>query len=308
MKVLVTGAEGFLGARLVERLRRYGVPVIGAARRPTASSERCDVTYVHFDLSDDGEQFLEQLKDVDALVHLAWSSTPSTSNKQPTSDLLLNVGGTVRLFEMCVKAGVKRIVFASTGGQVYGDVYGDSIDESSPTNPKSAYGIGKLSCEKYLSLFCSLHGISGASLRVANIFGPGQPAREGFGVIPTFLGRIQNNDPIMIFGDGLNVRDFVYIDDVVEAFFLAIYSGKNDVYNIASGVGVSILEVVNTLEKATGLTAQLNYQPARASDPLSVVLANHKAMAELGWTPKVGFSEGLLQTVRFNKENSELQL
>lgn len=297
MKVLVTGATGFLGQGLIARLRRLEVDVIGTTRsrdRLQQSNSR----YLDFDLSDSDERMLEVLKGADILVHLGWGSTPSQSNKHPASDFIGNVGGTVRLFQLCSEAEVRRVIFASSGGQVYGDVGSSLIDETTQTNPTSAYGIGKLSCEKYLALLGKLYGLTGISLRTSNLYGPGQIPREGFGVIPTFLHRISTRQPIVIYGDGSVVRDFVYIDDVIEAFVNCVFSEKTGVYNVSSGTGTSILEVVQKIERILGCNACIDFQPTRASDPSRVVLKNELAFRELGWRPLIDFDEGLRRTIR----------
>lgn len=301
MNILITGADGFLGNRLAQRLEGQGRQVwrTGLVAPDDAQGRRRG-----FNFDDSQHAIQTMLRQIDTVVHLAWNSTPSVSNQRPLADLACNVMGTVKLFEACIKAGVRRIVFASSGGQVYGDVDSDAINESTLTNPKSAYGIGKLSCEKYLSLFSHLHGIGGLSLRIANLYGPGQVMREGFGVIPTVLNRLKLNDRVQIYGDGSVTRDFVYIDDVVDAFVLAIDSHAQGVLNVSSGRGVSVARIVELLEQATGLTGRREFLPARLSDPQAVVLSNRSALEVLGWAPRVTFEDGLAATVRLAVDNS----
>jgi UDP-glucose 4-epimerase len=257
---------------------------------------------VPFDLASPEQDIARILEGIDVVFHLAWGATPGTSNKNPLNDLMINTVGTVRLFASCAKAGVTRIVFASSGGQVYGDLNSDQIVESAATNPKSAYGIGKLSCEKYLALYSGLYGVSGISLRVANLFGPGQILKDGFGVVPTFLTRLKNSEVINLFGNGNYVRDFVYIEDVVDAFVKAMTTDIEGAFNISSGTGISILQIVTMLEQATGLKAILNFTPPRPSDPISVVLDNNKARQGLNWMPKTDFSTGLALVVQSLQE------
>lgn len=296
MKILVTGASGFLGAALVRHLAGSGADVLSGGRHPAASG--ADQHYRQLDLANCQESMEAALAGADAVVHLAWSSTPSVSNRAPVNDLMTNVAGTVRLFDACARSGVRRIVFASSGGQVYGDADSTAIDEATATNPKSAYGIGKLACEKYLALYGALRGIGTMSLRIANLYGPGQSMKDGFGVIPTFMNRLVNHETVQIFGDGATVRDFVYIDDVVDALARAVDSPASGVLNISSGVGVSIAEIVTRLEGITGLAGKRQFLPARPSDPMAIVLANANAMAALGWQPGVAFPVGLARTVR----------
>lgn len=293
MKILITGSTGFLGANLMKFLQRQGLDCIGASRSEIHSKGQ-----IEFDLASGcTPRLLACLPDVDVLVHAAWSSTPSQSNGNPAEDCSVNVAGTVQLFQECARAKVKKIIFASSGGQVYGDVDSASINESFPTNPKSSYGVGKLSCEKYLSLFADLYGICAYSLRVANLYGPGQIAKAGFGVIPTFSDRIRGNQPITIFGSGEGVRDFVFIDDVVDAFYKAIGSDDGGVYNIGSGVGTSVNQLVGLIEAASGRLAAIVRQPARASDPKAVVLDVGKAKSHLMWRSRIALHEGLALTL-----------
>lgn len=295
MKILVTGASGFLGAALVGHLARQGGDVIVAGRHAAGGA---DPQFRQLDLAGSQESMEAALAGVDVLVHLAWNSTPSVSNREPVNDVMTNVAGTVRLFDACARTGVRRIVFASSGGQVYGDADSTAITESTATNPKSAYGIGKLACEKYLALYGALRGISTLSLRIANLYGPGQSMKDGFGVIPTFMSRLARHEAVQIFGDGQTVRDFVFIDDVVDALVKSVYSPATGVLNISSGVGVSIGEIVTRLEGLTGQEARRQFLPARASDPMAIVLANGNALAALGWQPAVAFPEGLARAAR----------
>lgn len=295
MNVIITGADGFFGQRLCTRLASLGHQVIATSRR--GGIDKPGVRFVPFDLSSTASPLQDVLPEVDALIHLAWGASPSTSNRDPYADFLANTCGSVRLFDACAKAGVKRLVFASSGGQVYGDLDSDMISETASTNPKSAYGAGKLSCEKYLSIFNTLSDMSTISLRVSNLYGPGQPFKDGFGVIPTFLHRLKNSLPITIFGDGANIRDFLYIDDAVEAFVQAITAKKEGALNISSGVGISVLDVIRLLEKETGLHGELTFSPARESDPRAVILDNSLARASLDWNPETRFSDGLSQTI-----------
>lgn len=295
MKILLTGADGFFGYRLHARLLECGHQVLATSRRPVETTGATPL--LRFDLAFNEVQLLDTLKNVDVVIHLAWSSSPSSSNRDPLFDFSVNTVGTVRLFDACASAGVKRVVFASSGGQVYGDLDSDTIAETASTNPKSAYGVGKLSCEKYLSLFNNLTGMSSVSLRVSNLYGPGQPFKDGFGVIPTFLHRLKNSLPITIFGDGKNIRDFLYIDDAVDAFVQAVTANVEGALNISSGIGVSVLDVIRLLEQETGLRGELSFSPARESDPRAVILDNKRACASLDWQPKTSFADGLSKTV-----------
>lgn len=209
MRALVTGADGFLGSNLLSHLEAQGYNVVATSRKLSVRGTTGRV-FMPFDLACTGQDLLQLLPGVDVLVHLAWGSTPGASNDDPLADFLINTAGTVRLFDACAKAWGPRIVFASSGGQVYGELDCDLTSESDTANPKSAYGLGKLSCEKYLAFFSNLYGITGISLRVANLYGPGQLLKDAFGAVPAFLTSLRNTETINLFGRGRYVCDFVY--------------------------------------------------------------------------------------------------
>ncbi|GAC1621908.1 MAG: NAD-dependent epimerase/dehydratase family protein [Nevskia sp.] len=299
MKILVTGSRGFLGKQLVRAVRAHGNECIEATREADDS----DQTAIQFNLADPvSKEMVTLLGSVETLVHLAWTSTPSISNQSPYRDAAINVAGTVRLFEAAANAGVRRIIFASSGGQVYGGAHNGLITETCATDPVSAYGIGKLACEKYLALFARNHGLHGISLRLANLYGAGQISKEGFGVIPTFVNAIRAGQLIKVYGHGKAVRDFVHVDDVVALLLSTLFHLGSGTYNIGSGVGTSIASLITTIEALGGISARCEHLPARLSDPHSVVLDTSQAVRELGFRPEISLETGISQV--WNNQSS----
>jgi UDP-glucose 4-epimerase len=219
---------------------------------------------------------------------------PQNSNANPAYDIETNVIGTVRLLTEAVRAGVKKVVFISSGGTVYGIPRYVPIDEYHPTAPISSYGITKLMIEKYLALFERLHGLPYIVLRASNPFGERQRVQASQGVVTVFMGKVLRGEVVEIWGDGSVVRDYLYIGDLIAAFLAAArYEGPERIFNIGSGVGLSINQALDAIEQATGCKARRRYLEARVFDVPSNVLASDRAKTCLGWAPQTSFMDGL---------------
>jgi UDP-glucose 4-epimerase len=249
------------------------------------------------------DDVLRAVEGCEIVFHLASTTLPHTSNQDPAGDLDANVGGALKLFEVAHRAGVRRVVFASSGGTVYGTPVTIPIHEGHPTEPLCAYGISKLAIEKYLALYRTLRGLDYIVLRVANPFGPGQSPQRGQGAIGVFLHRALQGQAVDIWGDGSVVRDFLYIDDVCDAFIKAgSYAGDYRVFNVGSGHGYSLNEILDSIEDVLGQTVERRYLPGRNFDVPSNVLCIERARHELGWQPAVGLAEGLRRVVRWQAQ------
>jgi UDP-glucose 4-epimerase len=219
---------------------------------------------------------------------------PQSSNGDPVFDIESNVVGTVRLLSHAVKSGVKKVVFVSSGGTVYGPPKHIPILETHPTDPVSSYGITKLAIEKYLHLFHTLHGLEYSILRLANPFGERQRVMASQGAVAVFLGKVLNGDPVEIWGDGSVVRDYIYISDVVDALIAAAScETEARIFNIGSGRGHSLNELLDGIEQVTGRKADRRYLPGRLFDVPTSVLSIDRARQHLNWSPKVDFEDGL---------------
>ena len=237
------------------------------------------------------------LQDVEVLLHFAGSTLPAASNMDPDADVTMSLAGNVRLFRQAALSGVRKVIFPSSGGTVYGIPQTLPVSESDPTDPITSYGIVKLASEKYLALFERLHGVRFAALRFGNPYGEGQDPFQRFGVIASFLGAVVLGRPLEIWGDGKCVRDFLYVDDAIDAVFRAMdYTGPERVFNIGSGTGTSIKEVAAMVQQTTGTSARIVYKPARSSDVPAVILDTRKAEQSLGWRPTSSLPDGIQRT------------
>jgi UDP-glucose 4-epimerase len=250
MRCTVLGGRGFIGRHLVAALTVLGHEV--SLSVPT---------------------------DADVLFYLASTTTPVTSNLDPEKDIEENLVEAVHNFIEAKANGIQKIIYASSGGAVYGPCVAP-VYETSPTNPTSSYGITKLAAEKYLALL----GIPHCILRMANVYGPGQPVRPDQGVLAHFLARVHEGEPIEIRGDGRAVRDYVHVADAVESFINAMdYPGPHTIFNIGSGRGYSVLDIVAMIQKYKPV--DVRFTPAQPCDVPINVLDIRRAQNELFWCP-----------------------
>jgi UDP-glucose 4-epimerase len=239
------------------------------------------------------------LDGMDVAVHLVSSTLPKTSNDDPVFDVQSNLVPTLRMLETMAARGVRKIVFISSGGTVYGAPIYLPIDEMHPTNPLVSYGIVKLAIEKYLGLFEKMYGIKAVTLRVANPFGARQRPETAQGAATVFLHHALRREPIEIWGDGNVTRDYIYIDDLADAFAQAVqYSGPKSIFNIGSGIGTSLNELARIIEDVLGRPIERRNLPSRPFDVLTSVLSSALARAELGWTPQVTLRDGIGRTAK----------
>lgn len=308
MKCLVLGGAGFIGSHLVDELvsRGHRVRVFDL---PNVSTQNLKQSIHSIELvGGDFENIsdvLPLLKDIDVVVHLVGTTLPGTSNTNPAYDVETNVIGTLRLFEEAVRQGVKKIVYASSGGTVYGIPESLPIPEDHPTNPICSYGITKLTVEKYLALFRHLYDLDYAVLRFANPYGPRQRIRSVQGAIAVFLGNVLHDEGITIWGDGNVARDYFYISDLVSACVKAIETQTaSKVFNIGSGRSTSLNEILAVIRDITGKEPVVLYTPSRKLDVPINCLDTARAQKELGWSPKVNLEEGIARTWEWLRNNN----
>jgi UDP-glucose 4-epimerase len=297
MNCLVLGGNGFIGSHVTEHLRECGhkVTVFDRVSNPFVCP-LSDVEYIYADFENE-TQLAKALAGQDVVIHLISTTVPATSNLDPVFDIQSNVVLTVKLLQACVAAGVKKVIFSSSGGTVYGIPQTLPIPESHPTNPISSYGITKLMTEKYLALFSHLYGIEYLVLRTANAYGERQNPQRKQGVITVFLWRLKHEESIRIWGDGSVVRDYIYVQDVAEACVQA--AGKDTeshIFNIGSGVGRSLTEILDLLSQVTGLAPKLEWAVARPLDVPANVLTISLAQQQLGWQPTTDLYTGIQRT------------
>ncbi|MBQ6657004.1 MAG: NAD-dependent epimerase/dehydratase family protein [Ottowia sp.] len=295
---LVLGGRGFIGSHLVSALLTRGFRVRCFDRPHVESVGDSFLSNPDFELCEGDftseSDVAEALRECEFCYHLVSTTLPKSSNSDPIFDVESNVVGSLRLLNHAKKNGLKKVVFVSSGGTVYGAPTEIPIPETHPTNPICSYGITKLMIEKYLSLFQELHGLDYTVLRLANPFGDGQRTLATQGAIAVFMGRVLRGEPIEIWGDGSIVRDYIYISDVVNALLLSLFPSNNQhVFNIGSGRGHSLNEVISAIEAVSNCQAVRRYLDARTFDVPANVLNIEAARKFLGWCPKVSFDAGI---------------
>lgn len=298
-RCLVLGGRGFIGSHLVDALLAHGHFVRCFDRPHLATLGESHLSNPNFELFEGDlvseADVSEALAGCDVCFHLVSTTLPKSSNADPVFDVESNLLGTVRLLTHAVESGLKKVIFVSSGGTVYGVPAQLPIPETHSTDPVCSYGITKLAIEKYLGLFHQLHGLDYTVLRIANPYGERQRTHASQGAVAVFMGKILRGEPVEIWGDGSVVRDYIHIADVVNALLLSLDqtdSGQH-VFNIGAGCGHSLNELINGIEKVTGRSAIRRYLPGRAFDVPISVLCTERAKKALGWSPRVNFEQGL---------------
>ncbi|MEK8131254.1 NAD-dependent epimerase/dehydratase family protein [Paenibacillus filicis] len=297
MKAIVTGGAGFIGSHLVDALIERGAQVHVLDNLSTGHLGQVHpqaLLHQHDVESPEAKALAVRLKP-DLVFHLAAQADVQQSVKQPGYDARVNVLGTLNMLEACREAGVRKLIFASTSG-VYGDLEKELIEEGDPVSPISFYGLSKLAAEQYIRLFHRLFDLSYTILRYGNVYGPRQQAKGEGGVVALFTDRLKQGQPIRIFGDGEQTRDFVYVRDVVQANLACIVEGGQQTFHVSTGRPVTVNTLVRELEKLSGALVEADYLPSRQGDIRHSCLDNRKILAALAWRPAYDISSGLRET------------
>jgi len=312
MTILVTGGAGFIGSHLVDRLidEKHRVIVIdnlSTGKReninPQAKFYQCDI------YSNKAAEIIKKEKP-EIVFHLAAQINLRQSVKDPIDDAKTNILGTLNIISSFIEANRQRLdkckfIFSSTGGAIYGDAKIIPTPESYEPHPLSPYGINKLSIENYLYYFYQVFGLKYVSLRYANVYGPRQNFKGEAGVIAIFINNLLNNKQPIIFGNGKQTRDFIYVDDVVKANLLALKNKKVGVYNIGTGKETDINTIFNYIQKETGIFIKSQHRPLPLGDINRSCLDCKKAIKELNWSAKTTLPQGIRKTVRFFNQYKE---
>lgn len=297
-RTLVIGANGFIGSHLVDALSRDGHEVSAFDRFRTDRSN-----LFHSEAKAIAGDFLSRsdiekaVAGQDYVFHFLSTTTPATAENDPTFDLRTNVAQTVELLEACVAASVKHFYFASTGGAIYGSQGQSQYFETDRALPISPYGIGKLTIENYLSYFKAKHGLNSTVFRISNPYGGRQRANRKQGLIPIALRQIALGEPVVKLGDGDMVRDYIYVDDLVNMITRVV--GRNPrytVYNVGSGLGHSVSEVLESLRRVTGTNFDIIERPKPATFVDRVVLDTSRFCEEFGQVELTPLDEGIQKT------------
>lgn len=292
-KILIIGGNGFIGSHLVEKLKKmnYQVSIFDRSKnRFMGEIEGIEYSYGSLE---NIHKFKKLFSNVDVLYHLINTTVPLTADKNPEYDVRSNIMGTLKLLNIAVKAKVKRIVFSSSGGTVYGDAKDSPVNEKHPLDPKGSYGIVKTAIENYIKMFAKKFDFSWLIVRPANAYGPRQNYQGKQGVISTFLFNALQGKSLYIWGNSKSVRDYIYISDVVEFFVKAGLSEKTGVYNIGSGRGVSLNKIIKLIKKITGRKVEIRRINNKTFNVNKVVLDITRAKKEFGWKPTISLEEGI---------------
>jgi UDP-glucose 4-epimerase len=302
MNILVTGGAGFIASHIVDAYISLGHSVsviddLSTGRKenlnPKARFHRLDIR----DAKEVKRVFAEGHFDV--MNHHAAQMDVRRSVADPVFDASVNVIGVLTLLESALASGVRRVVFASSGGAIYGEQDRFPADESHPTRPISPYGVAKLSTEQYLFYYGAVHGMSSVCLRYANIYGPRQNPEGEAGVVAIFTSKMLRNEQPVINGDGAQTRDYVFVADVVRANVLALERTTPAIFNVGTGVETDVNRLFNVIRSATGSRCEERHAEAKRGEQLRSVLDNGKIRKELGWAPSVSIDDGLAETVEF---------
>lgn len=305
-KCLVLGGGGFLGSHACDALLAHGYHLRIFEKlyvdRENVQHLISDVEWQEGDFTNESH-LRDIVQGMDCIVHAIGTTLPKDSNENPAYDISSNVISTLHLLNAAKEAGVRKIIFFSSGGTVYGIPRTVPITEDHPTDPISSYGIQKLTIEKYLHLYHRMHGIDYAVMRISNPYGERQRPEASQGAVAVFLYHILRDEPIEIWGDGSVTRDYLHISDLAGVIpSLLTYEGKYKLFNISSGRGLSLLDMIRTFEKVTGRSVELRFTPSRPFDVPVNVLDNTRARQELGWTPRVDFAQGVKRTLEYLSE------
>ena len=298
-----------MGTHLCHALLSLGYPVRAFDRPvpPEVSADRLrgPIEWVYGDFLN-RQDVIAAVQGCEIIFHLISTTLPKNSNDNPIYDVESNLVGTLALLEAARTTGAKRIIFASSGGTVYGRPEQFPITESHPQNPICSYGITKLAIEKYLHLYHELHGLDYLILRLANPFGEGQRPDAAQGAIAVFLSRALKGETIEIWGDGSVTRDYVYVGDITQAYVQALdYHGACRIMNIGSGRGHSVNELLSAMEDALGRPVVRAYLPGRLFDVPVNVLDSSRAKELLGWESRTSLQNGIVRTLEWLKRSSQ---
>jgi len=302
-KILITGGAGFIGSHLTDKLIEKGHDVVVIDNLSTGKKENLNpkAKFYEIDICDSKISQIFQDEKPEIVFHFAAQIDVRKSVKDPIEDAEVNILGPLNLLQNCQKVGVKKFIFASSGGAIYGDTDIIPTPETHSETPESPYGICKLTIEKYLNFFQKTFGLNYTVLRLANVYGPRQNSKGEAGVIAIFCDRMLKNEEIVINGDGEQSRDFVFINDVVNATILAIEQEKSDIYNIGTGIETNINEIFRKIKGLTNSNCEEIHASAKPGEQRRSCLDCSKVEQELGWRPEHDLGRGLQETINWFK-------
>lgn len=299
MRILVTGGAGFIGSHIVEAYLAAGhdVHVIDSLVTGRRENVPAGAVLHEVDIRSDDVDAVFRAFHPEVVNHLAAQASVKVSTSQPLLDLEINGGGTMHMATLAANHGVRKFIYSSTGGALYGDPDFVPVPETHPIRPLSPYGQSKRVGELYLELVARTKGLKYTILRYANAYGPRQDPHGEAGVCAIFTGLMLEGQPCTIDGDGEQLKDYVYVGDIARANLLALERGTGHALNIGTGKGTSVNAIFTALQQATGSTTPARYGPPRPGDVRNIWLDSALALQELGWQHEIGFEEGIGLTV-----------
>jgi UDP-glucose 4-epimerase len=305
-KTVVIGANGFIGSHLVDGLAAAGHEVRAfdrySSRLPTFRTPHAEVRVGEFLSRSDVDSAVQGQ---DHVFHFLSTTTPATAESDPTLDIRTNLAQTVELLESCAAAGVKHVYFASTGGAIYGQQGKGEYSEDDRALPISPYAIGKLAIERYLGYFKATHGLDSTVFRISNPYGTRQHPNKKQGLVPIALRQILAGRPVVQFGDGSMVRDYVYVEDLVDMIVpMTDRATAHDLYNLGSGTGHTVAEVLHSLRRVTGIDFAVEERPTPPTFVDKVVLDTSRYRREFGSRPLTSLDDGIRKTFEEMKEET----
>jgi UDP-glucose 4-epimerase len=310
MRVMITGGAGFIGSTMVDRFLAEGCDVdvvddlsngslANLAEAREARTRR--FSFHRMDVRSPAVIELIAHRKPEVVCHLAAQADVRVSVAKPAFDADVNIIGSLNVFEGALKAGTRKVLFASSGGTLYGTPEELPVREGHPQRPISPYGVAKKAAGDYLHYYREIHGMEYSALALANVYGPRQDPHGEAGVVSIFAGKLLSRERPTIFGDGEQTRDFVYVDDVVDAFWRATEKGGGLVMNIGTGVETSVQQLFDMMAKVTGFKDPARYAPSRAGELGRSALDPGRALIHLGWKPWTSLEEGLGRTLEWFK-------
>lgn len=302
MKILITGGAGFIGSNITDLLVSKGYEVViiddlshGKKRNinPKAKFYQCDIR------SADILQIFKNEKP-QVLIHEAAQISVPNSVNDPINDASINIIGTLNLLEACRKTGVKRVIYPASAA-IFGEPEYLPIDESHPLNMTSGYGVTKHTVEHYLKVYKSLYNIDFVALRYSNVYGPRQDFSGEGGVVAIFCEKLIKGETPYIYGDGEQIRDFVYVKDVAKANLMAITSGDNEIFNVSTNFMITVNDLLKVINSALGKEIKAVYAEARPGDIRNSYMRYDKIKETLGWTPDYNLKRGIKETIEYYK-------
>jgi UDP-glucose 4-epimerase len=301
MRVLVLGGSGFLGSHIVDAFLRekHDVTVYDLYPERFRRSPK-DIKFVTGDFGNVGA--LDELiaSGFDAVIHCVSTTTPKSSNESPEFDIQSNVIGTLNLLDICVRHKIGKLVFLSSGGTVYGEIGSlDIVNEAHPVQPRCAYGVSKLAIEHYLEVYRHLRGLNYVALRLSNPYGERQSPLRALGALTVFLHQTLKHQRVEVWGDGSVTRDFIYVGDVASAVYLATVKPISGTFNVGTGTGLSLRDVLSHISRVVGIEPQISWLPSRSFDVPRIVLDATRLRKATDWQSVTTLEDGIAMTAKW---------